>query len=100
MSSSNHFDPSQYRSYNILQHRPHKTARHFFNAILATALFRIWPTLLFFAGWSTMIVLINLKTTAVLAFPNTMITVLGMLLGLTISYRYVLLCHGLGYPLG
>lgn len=87
MSSSNHFDHSHYRSYSILKHRPHKTLLFFLNAILATALFRIWPTLLFFGGWSTMVVMINLKTSANLAFPSVMITVLGMLLGLTISYR-------------
>ncbi|BEI84515.1 hypothetical protein CcaverHIS002_0411190 [Cutaneotrichosporon cavernicola] len=87
MPSSNHFDHSHYRSYNVFEHRPHKSLRYFINALLATALFRIWPTLLFFAGWSTMIVLINLKTSAKLSFPSVMITVLGMLLGLTISYR-------------
>ncbi|CAK9787420.1 hypothetical protein CC85DRAFT_289581 [Cutaneotrichosporon oleaginosum] len=86
-SSSSHFDQTHYRSYNVFQHRPHKTLRFFLNAILATALFRIWPTLLFFGGWSTMVVLINLKTSAKLSFPSVMITVLGMLLGLTISYR-------------
>ncbi|GMK56835.1 hypothetical protein CspeluHIS016_0306750 [Cutaneotrichosporon spelunceum] len=87
MPSSSHFDHSHYRSYNVFEHRPHKSLRYFINALFATALFRIWPTLLFFSGWSTMVVLINLKTSARLAFPSVMITVLGMLLGLTISYR-------------
>lgn len=87
MSSTHHFDPNQYRSYSILRHRPHKSIKYFVDAFLATALFRIWPTLVFFGGWSTMICLVNLKTSTSLSFPNTMITVLGVLLGLTISYR-------------
>lgn len=71
----------------LLGHRPHKTAKIVFQAITATAIFRLWPTLLFFGGWSTAIVLINKKTSAELTVPSTMLTVLGVLLGLTLSYR-------------
>ncbi|WOO83045.1 UPF0187 protein [Vanrija pseudolonga] len=73
--------------WDILKHRPHKTLFHWARALGATALARIWPILLFTGGWSTMVVLVNLKTSVPFHFPNTMITVLGVLLGLTLSYR-------------
>lgn len=72
---------------NILGHRPHKTAMLIVQAMTATAVFRVWPTLLFIGGWSTAIVLINMKTAAEMTVPATMLTVLGVLLGLTLSYR-------------
>ncbi|KAL7424403.1 hypothetical protein Q5752_000085 [Cryptotrichosporon argae] len=72
---------------DLLSHRPHVSARLLYNAVTATALFRVWPTLLFYGAWSTMVVLVNVKTSVHLRFPNTMITVLGVLLGLTLSYR-------------
>ncbi|RSH91483.1 hypothetical protein EHS25_009782 [Saitozyma podzolica] len=72
---------------DILSHRPHKSLKLLFQAFLATAVFRIWPTLLFMGGWSAGVVLVNLKTPVTLAVPNTMLTVLGVLLGLTLSYR-------------
>jgi hypothetical protein len=56
-------------------------------AMTATAVFRIWPTLLFMGAWSTAVVLINRMTAAELTVPSTMLTVLGVLLGLTLSYR-------------
>lgn len=67
------------REFDILRHRPHKTAIHFFNAIAATAIFRIWPHLLFMGGWSTMVVLVNEHTGHKASIPTTMITVLGEL---------------------
>lgn len=76
-----------YGDYDVFRHRPHKTLYHFWNALAATAVFRIWPSLLFIGGWSTMVVLVNKLTSVKLEFPNTMITVLGVLLGLTLSYR-------------
>jgi hypothetical protein len=62
---------------DLLAHRPHKSLLLLFNAVTATAVFRIWPTLLFMGGWSAGIVLINVKTEAELKVPNTMLTVLG-----------------------
>lgn len=75
--------------WDVLRHRPHKTLFHWVRVLGATALARIWPILLFTGGWSTMVVLVNLKTRVPFEFPNTMITVLGVLLGLTLSYRWV-----------
>ncbi|KAK8853395.1 hypothetical protein IAR55_004101 [Kwoniella newhampshirensis] len=77
----------QHPDLDILNHRPHKFIKLLFQAITATALFRVWPTLLFFGGWSAMIVLVNMKTEAEMTVPATMLTVLGVLLGLTLSYR-------------
>ena len=71
----------------MLHHRPDRTLRTCFNAVLATAVFRIWPHLLFLGAWSTGIILINHRTSAELSIPPTLLTVLGVLLGLTLSYR-------------
>ncbi|KAA1472691.1 UPF0187-domain-containing protein [Dentipellis sp. KUC8613] len=58
----------------------------FMNALLATALFRCWHILLFFAGWSTCISLVsNYKHN--LGISSTLLTVLGTVLGFVISYR-------------
>lgn len=57
-----HFSPP--REFNLLRHRPHKWLVYFFNAVRATALFRIWHILLFLGGWSTMVVLVSEKTSA------------------------------------
>ncbi len=62
---------------DILSHRPHKSAVILLKAVLATALFRIWGTLLFMGGWSAMIVVVNFKTQANMVVPTTMLTVLG-----------------------
>ncbi|EKD04775.1 hypothetical protein A1Q2_01005 [Trichosporon asahii var. asahii CBS 8904] len=76
----------QRRDLNPLRHRPHKFAIYFFNALRATALFRIWHMLVFLGGWAAMVVLVSEKTKADLGIPTTMITV-RVLLGLTLSYR-------------
>ncbi|KAL7413513.1 Bestrophin, RFP-TM, chloride channel-domain-containing protein [Mrakia frigida] len=57
------------------------------NALLATGIFRIWPSLLFMACWSTMVYCINRFTTAELFFPPTLLTVFGTVLGFVVSYR-------------
>jgi hypothetical protein len=49
-------------------------ARNFVHAILATALFRCWHILLFFAAWSTVISVIS-HTTKDLGIPSTLLTV-------------------------
>jgi len=87
---------------DILSHRPHKAAALLYNAMTATAVFTIWPHLLFFAGWSAMVCCVNRFTAAELVVPNTLLTALGklystttkgradmpgVLLGLTLSYR-------------
>ena len=43
----------------------------------ATAVFTIWPHLLFFAGWSAMVCCVNKFTEAELVVPNTLLTALG-----------------------
>jgi len=58
----------------------------FWNAILATALFRCWHLLIFFGVWSTAISVIshNVKN---LGIASTLLTVIGTVLGFVISYR-------------
>ncbi|WVF67305.1 hypothetical protein IAT40_002056 [Kwoniella sp. CBS 6097] len=72
---------------DLLGHRPHKSAMLLFQALTATAVFRVWPSLVFVGGWSAMIVLINRETEAEMTVPSTLLTALGVLLGLTLSYR-------------
>jgi len=58
----------------------------FYHAVLATALFRCWHILIFFAAWSTVISVIS-HTTKDLGVSSTLLTVLGTVLGFVISYR-------------
>ncbi|PPQ90166.1 hypothetical protein CVT25_012477 [Psilocybe cyanescens] len=58
----------------------------FVNALLATALFRCWHILLFFAGWSTLITVLNHHGHKLFIQP-TLLTVVGTVLGFIISYR-------------
>ncbi|KAF8839778.1 UPF0187-domain-containing protein [Paxillus ammoniavirescens] len=58
----------------------------FVNALLATALFRCWHILIFFAMWSTMVCLVSSNVHS-LAIQPTLITVFGTVLGFVISYR-------------
>jgi hypothetical protein len=62
---------------DILSHRPHKGAALLYNAMTATAVFTIWPHLLFFAGWSAMVCCVNKFTNVELVVPNTLLTALG-----------------------
>lgn len=64
----------------LLNHRPHKAAALLYNALTATAVFTIWPHLLFFGGWSAMVCCVNKYTAAELAVPNTLLTALGELI--------------------
>ncbi|KAJ7620988.1 hypothetical protein FB45DRAFT_928058 [Roridomyces roridus] len=58
----------------------------FFNALLATALFRCWHILLFFAGWATMITVLDHHKFKV-RIGVTLLTVVGTVLGFIVSYR-------------
>ncbi|KJA27108.1 hypothetical protein HYPSUDRAFT_158134 [Hypholoma sublateritium FD-334 SS-4] len=58
----------------------------FVNAVLATALFRCWHILLFFAAWSTLITILNEQGHR-LFIQSTLLTVVGTVLGFIISYR-------------
>ncbi|KAF9456292.1 Bestrophin, RFP-TM, chloride channel-domain-containing protein [Collybia nuda] len=58
----------------------------FLNALAATALFRCWHILLFFAGWSTLISVLNHQGHKLFIQP-TLLTVIGTVLGFVISYR-------------
>ncbi|KAF9220379.1 UPF0187-domain-containing protein [Gyrodon lividus] len=58
----------------------------FVNSLLATALFRCWHILIFFAAWSTMVSVITYHTHSLTIQP-TLITVFGTVLGFVISYR-------------
>ncbi|KAF9508535.1 hypothetical protein BS47DRAFT_1397754 [Hydnum rufescens UP504] len=55
-------------------------------AVLATALFRCWPVILFFTAWAAAICAIASKGRDVVIQP-TLLTVLGTVLGFVISYR-------------
>jgi len=61
-------------------------ASTFWNAILATALFRCWHILIFFAAWSTLISVISHKIKD-LGIASTLLTVVGTVVGFVISYR-------------
>nr|GAT58757.1 predicted protein [Mycena chlorophos] len=58
----------------------------FVNAILATALFRCWHILLFFAAWSTCITILDYHKYHV-RIPVTLLTVVGTVIGFILSYR-------------
>ncbi|KAJ7080604.1 Bestrophin, RFP-TM, chloride channel-domain-containing protein [Mycena belliarum] len=58
----------------------------FFNALLATAVFRCWHILLFFAAWSTTITVLDHNKFNV-RFASTLLTVIGTVLGFVVSYR-------------
>jgi hypothetical protein len=62
---------------DILSHRPHKAAALLYTAMTATAVFTIWPHLLFFGGWSAMVCCVNKYTEAEMVVPNTLLTALG-----------------------
>ncbi|KAJ7803154.1 Bestrophin, RFP-TM, chloride channel-domain-containing protein, partial [Mycena olivaceomarginata] len=60
----------------------------FFNALLATALFRCWHILLFFAGWSTLITVLDQNRDRFkVRIASTLLTVVGTVLGFVVSYR-------------
>ncbi|KAF8965387.1 Bestrophin, RFP-TM, chloride channel-domain-containing protein [Flammula alnicola] len=58
----------------------------FVHALLATALFRCWHILVFFAAWSTLITILN-EQGHQLFMQATLLTVVGTVLGFIISYR-------------
>ncbi|KAJ7148784.1 Bestrophin, RFP-TM, chloride channel-domain-containing protein [Mycena crocata] len=58
----------------------------FFNALLATALFRCWHILMFFAAWATVITVLDHHKYKV-RFASTLLTVIGTVLGFVVSYR-------------
>ncbi|OSD07945.1 UPF0187-domain-containing protein [Trametes coccinea BRFM310] len=55
-------------------------------AVLATAVIRCWPLLLFFSAWATAVSLIS-HNVYDLAIQPTLLTVIGTVLGFVISYR-------------
>ncbi|KAF7368787.1 hypothetical protein MVEN_00203800 [Mycena venus] len=60
----------------------------FFNALLATALFRCWHILLFFAAWSTLITILDHhRDQFKVRIASTLLTVVGTVLGFVVSYR-------------
>uniref|UniRef100_D8QJA6 Uncharacterized protein n=1 Tax=Schizophyllum commune (strain H4-8 / FGSC 9210) TaxID=578458 RepID=D8QJA6_SCHCM len=58
----------------------------FVNAVLATALFRCWHILIFFAAWATLITVLNHNGYGIW-IESTLLTVIGTVLGFIISYR-------------
>ncbi|EIN06573.1 UPF0187-domain-containing protein [Punctularia strigosozonata HHB-11173 SS5] len=58
----------------------------FWDAILATAFFRCWHLILFFAGWSTAVSVISHNVHS-LSIQPTLLTALGTVLGFVVSCR-------------
>ncbi|OCH88073.1 UPF0187-domain-containing protein [Obba rivulosa] len=56
------------------------------NAILATAIVKCWPLLLFFTAWATAISVIS-HSVHNLGIQSTLLTVIGTVLGFIVSYR-------------
>ncbi|CAE6518697.1 unnamed protein product [Rhizoctonia solani] len=50
-------------------------------------IYQIWPELMFFTGVAVMVYTVSELTTVTLAFNNALLTVLGTVLGLVISFR-------------
>ncbi|KAI0337625.1 UPF0187-domain-containing protein [Trametopsis cervina] len=59
----------------------------YYKKFKATVVNDIWPEVLFFSLVGTMVVLVSEMTTTSLAISNQMLTVLGTVLGLVISFR-------------
>ncbi|KIY66221.1 UPF0187-domain-containing protein [Cylindrobasidium torrendii FP15055 ss-10] len=53
----------------------------------ATVVNDIWPEVVFFASVAVMVTFVSIKTSHSLAVPSTLLTVLGTVLGLVISFR-------------
>ncbi|KZP07968.1 UPF0187-domain-containing protein [Athelia psychrophila] len=66
--------------------KPHDWWKNATNALLATALFRCWHILMFYAAWATVVSVINHHHHAFTIQP-TLLTVIGTVLGFVISYR-------------
>ncbi|EMD36566.1 hypothetical protein CERSUDRAFT_95853 [Gelatoporia subvermispora B] len=62
------------------------TLSQFGNAILATAIVKCWPLLLFFTAWATAISVIS-HNVHNLGIQSTLLTVIGTVLGFVVSYR-------------
>ncbi|TBU31498.1 Bestrophin, RFP-TM, chloride channel-domain-containing protein [Dichomitus squalens] len=60
--------------------------RRLLSAVLATAVFRCWPLLLFFSGWAVAVTVISHSVHS-LAISPTLLTVIGTVLGFVVSYR-------------
>ncbi|KAI0646104.1 UPF0187-domain-containing protein [Trametes meyenii] len=58
-----------------------------FKKFKATVINDIWPEVLFFSGVATMVTLVSEMTKHKLSFSSAMLTVLGTVLGLVISFR-------------
>ncbi|KAG8995487.1 hypothetical protein FRB94_009136 [Tulasnella sp. JGI-2019a] len=84
---AHHHHPSHYNNHiNNTEIDPFGGHFSLLNAILATALFRCWHLIVFFTGWATMVVLINVHVHS-LTFASTLLTIFGTVLGFVISYR-------------
>ncbi|KZP32154.1 UPF0187-domain-containing protein [Athelia psychrophila] len=66
--------------------KPQDWWKNAINALLATALFRCWHILLFYAAWATVVSVINHRHHA-FTMQSTLLTVIGTVLGFVISYR-------------
>ncbi|KAG9016173.1 hypothetical protein FRB93_011647 [Tulasnella sp. JGI-2019a] len=62
-------------------------ARYCLERFNATVINDLWPELWFFTLWSVMVCLVNAHTDIKFIISNQMLTVLGTVLGLVISFR-------------
>jgi ion channel-forming bestrophin family protein len=63
-----------------------RTGSSLVNALLATALFRCWHILIFFGAWATLVCALNAQGHRIV-IANTLLTVVGTVIGFVISYR-------------
>ena len=90
---STHFVTRHVLEVKPLRQNPQKTFRVYVQAIMATALFRIYPTLIFMGAWSTMVVSVSKFTSANLGVPSTLLTALGRCFDHLVMVRDALNCR-------
>ncbi|KAK7030985.1 hypothetical protein VNI00_010212 [Paramarasmius palmivorus] len=66
---------------------PRRLCHGFKNVLVASVINDIWIEVLFFTLVATMVTLVSEKTNTVLTFKNSLLTVLGIVVGLVISFR-------------
>ncbi|KAF8991760.1 Bestrophin, RFP-TM, chloride channel-domain-containing protein [Cyathus striatus] len=71
----------------MVAHNPLTSGRWTLKKFNATVINDIWPEVLFFSLVATMVSLVSQKTSTQLSIPNGLLTVLGTVLGLVISFR-------------
>lgn len=83
---------------NLFSFAPrHRPGASFVNALLATALFRCWHILLFFAGWSSLITVLN-KRGHDLSMSTALLTVWACFLLSSYGWQVIIAMHPVLVP--